>query len=63
YRSVIFYHNNEQKKAAEAKIAELTKAGKFKDPIVTQVVPAQTFWHAEEYHQQYLRKRDLGVCY
>lgn len=63
YRSVIFYHNDEQKKLAKAKIAALNKTKKFKDPIVTQVVPAQTFWHAEEYHQQYLHKRNLGVCY
>lgn len=63
YRSVIFYHNDEQKQLAEAKIAELTKAKKFKDPIVTQVEPAKTFWHAEDYHQQYLHKRNLGVCY
>jgi peptide-methionine (S)-S-oxide reductase len=63
YRSVIFYHGEKQKNQAEAKIAALEQAGRFKDPIVTQIVSAQTFWHAEEYHQQYLRKRDLGVCY
>lgn len=63
YRTVIFYHNDEQKKTAEAKIAQLTQSKKFKDPIVTQVVPATKFWHAEEYHQQYLHKRNLGVCY
>lgn len=63
YRSVIFYHSKEQKRCAETKIKELTKSGKFKDKkIVTQVVPAQTFWRAEEYHQQYLRKRNLKVC-
>ncbi len=63
YRSVIFYHSPEQQKQAEQKIAELTESKKFKDPIVTQVVPAQTFWTGEEYHQQYLHKRNLGVCY
>ncbi|MBI2798056.1 peptide-methionine (S)-S-oxide reductase MsrA [Candidatus Saccharibacteria bacterium] len=63
YRSVIFYHNDEQKRAAEAKIEQLTAAKKFKKPIVTQVVPAKTFWRGEEYHQQYLHKRNLGVCY
>lgn len=63
YRSVIFYHSPEQKKQAEQKIVELTDSGKFKKRIVTQVVPAQTFWTAEEYHQQYLHKRNLGVCY
>lgn len=63
YRSVIFYHSETQKKAAEAKITEITKSKKYKDPVVTQVVPASTFWHAEEYHQQYLHKRNIGVCY
>ncbi len=62
YRSVIFYHNAEQKKLAEQKIAELTKSKKYSDPIVTQLVAASTFWKAEEYHQQYLRKRNLGAC-
>jgi peptide-methionine (S)-S-oxide reductase len=62
YRSVIFYHNANQKKLAEQKIAELTKSKKYSDPIVTQLVAASTFWKAEEYHQQYLRKRNLGAC-
>ena len=62
YRSVIFYHSEEQKKQAEAKIKELAESGKFNGEIVTKVVPAKTFWHAEEYHQQYLRKRNLKVC-
>lgn len=63
YRSVIFYHSPEQQKQAQQKITELTESKKFKNPIVTQVVPAQTFWTGEEYHQQYLHKRNLGVCY
>lgn len=63
YRSVIFYHTSEQKKAAEAKIAEIEKSGKYREPIATMVVPASTFWLAEDYHQQYLKKRNLGVCY
>ncbi len=62
YRSVIFYHSEEQKKQAEAKIKEFAESGKFNGEIVTKVVPAKTFWHAEEYHQQYLRKRNLKVC-
>lgn len=62
YRSVIFYHSEEQKKQAEAKIKELAESGKFNGEIVTKVVPAKTFWLAEEYHQQYLRKRNLKVC-
>ncbi len=61
YRSVIFYHNDSQKKEAEDYIKEIQP--KFNEPIVTQVVPAQTFWQGEEYHQQYLHKRNLGICY
>lgn len=63
YRSVIFYRSDEQKKQAEAKIAELDKSGKFSKPIATMVVPASNFWLAEDYHQQYLHKRNLDVCY
>lgn len=62
YRSVVFYHNKDQKNLAEAKIKQLSESGKYHDPIVTKVVPVKTFWQAEEYHQQYLRKRDLKVC-
>lgn len=62
YRSVVFYHSDTQKEQAESKIAELAQSGKYKSPIVTQIVPAKTFWHAEDYHQKYLQKRNLGVC-
>lgn len=63
YRSVIFYHSEDQKKLAKQKIEELEKTNKYSHPIVTQVVPAKTFWKAEEYHQQYLHKRNLNVCH
>lgn len=63
YRSVIFYHSDEQKKEAEDVIAKLTEAKKFSKPIVTKLKPAQKFWKAEKYHQQYLHKRNMGVCY
>ncbi len=64
YRSAIFYHSEEQKAAAEAKIAELTALGRFAPKkIVTQVTPAQTFWLAEDYHQRYLEKRGLASCH
>jgi peptide-methionine (S)-S-oxide reductase len=53
YRSVIFYMNEEQKKAAEEVIAELTRDKVFGDPIVTAVEPASTFYVAEDYHQDY----------
>lgn len=53
YRSAIFYHSPAQKAAAERFIAELTAAKVFADPIVTEVAPAQTFYVAEDYHQEY----------
>ena len=53
YRSVIFYKDEEQKKTAEAVIAELTRDETFDKPIVTAVEPASIFWVAEDYHQDY----------
>ena len=53
YRSVIFYGNDEQKKIADAYIAQLDQAKVFPQPIVTQVVPLKAFYPAEEYHQNY----------
>ena len=54
YRSAIFYTNPEQQKLAQATIQQLTAARTFSRPIVTQVVPLQRFYPAEEYHQNYL---------
>jgi peptide-methionine (S)-S-oxide reductase len=62
YRSVIFYHSPEQKAAAEAKLVELEKSGRFRRPIVTQIEPAPIFYRAEEYHQQYLAKHGRTHC-
>lgn len=53
YRSVIFYKNDEQKKAAESIIAELNKAKVYNSPIVTKVEPFKVFYKAEDYHQNY----------
>lgn len=53
YRSVIFYRDDAQKKAAEEVIAELTRDKVFDKPIVTAVEPASTFYVAEDYHQDY----------
>lgn len=53
YRSAIFYHNKDQKEKAEHYKAELDKSGAFKNPIVTEIVPATTFYTAEDYHQEY----------
>ena len=55
YRSVIFWHNDEQKQTAEEVIAEMTKQVVFDDPIVTAMQEATTFWPAEDYHQNYFR--------
>jgi len=56
YRSVILYHNPEQKAAAEAVIAALTAEHAWPSPIVTQVVPAADFYPAEDYHDDYWRR-------
>ncbi len=53
YRSVIFYANEEQRRAAEAKIRQLTAECAFRDPIVTALQPAAAFYLAEDYHQEY----------
>lgn len=56
YRSAIFYANAEQKRVAEAYIAQLQKARTYQRPIVTEVVPLQAFHEAEAYHQDYMAK-------
>ncbi len=56
YRSVIFYHDAEQERVAKSMIQELTEAGLWKDPIVTQVAPLDRFFPAEDYHQNYYRR-------
>ena len=58
YRSAIFYHSSEQKQSAEAMIAEFTAAGVWDDPIVTEVVPLEKFFPAEDYHQGYYQRND-----
>ena len=55
YRSAIFYHNLEQKSDAEKTIEEIETAKIWDDPIVTQVVPFEDFYPAEDYHQEYFR--------
>lgn len=63
YRSAIFFHSPEQEKVAHGVIERLTAERRFRKPIVTEVVPAQTFWRAEEYHQKYLEKRGAVSCH
>lgn len=53
YRSAIFYHSEAQRQAAEAVIREIDEATIYPNPIVTEVVPFEKFWPAEDYHQEY----------
>ncbi|HWE36966.1 MAG TPA: peptide-methionine (S)-S-oxide reductase MsrA [Isosphaeraceae bacterium] len=63
YRSAVFYHDDDQRRAAEAARARLDAAGRFRRPIVTQIAPAATFWRAEEYHQRYFQKNGGSGCH
>ncbi|WP_085520510.1 peptide-methionine (S)-S-oxide reductase MsrA [Tuberibacillus sp. Marseille-P3662] len=63
YRSAIFYHDNDQKAAAERSRADKVNSGAYKRPIVTEITPASTFYKAEEYHQDYLQKNGLASCH
>jgi len=56
YRSVIFYHNDEQKAIAEQVIREFSDEGAFDAPIVTQVEPLKAFYKAEDYHREYYKR-------
>lgn len=56
YRSVIFYHSDEQKKVAEQSKQKADKSHMYKDPIVTKIEPATTFYKAEEYHQNFYER-------
>lgn len=60
YRSAIFYHDEEQKKAAEKVKALVDASGQWKKKVVTEIVPAGKFYSAEEYHQDYLQKNPAG---
>ena len=62
YRSVIFYHDEEQRAAAVASKEALDRSGRYRNPIVTEIAPAPTFYRAEEYHQQYLEKMGRSSC-
>ena len=62
YRSVIFHHTPDQKKAAEASKDRLERSGRYRQSIATSIEPAEEFYRAEEYHQQYLEKRGRASC-
>ena len=63
YRPSIFWHDEEQKRLAEASMAKWEKEKPFKQPIVTPIVKAAEFWPAEDYHQDYYRKNPLRYKY
>ena len=60
YRSAIFYHSDEQRQTAEAMKKRVSESGKWRNPVVTEIVPAVTFYSAEDYHQDYLQKNPNG---
>ena len=60
YRSVIFYHTEEQRMLAEASRRRLEESGLYPRPIVTEIVPAREFYRAEEYHQRYFEKHGIA---
>lgn len=63
YRSLILYHNEQQKEAAEKSKKALEQAGEYQDPIVTEIQPFQHFYTAEEYHENYYEKnQDAPYC-
>ncbi|MDL0431922.1 peptide-methionine (R)-S-oxide reductase MsrB [Marinobacter sp. TBZ242] len=59
YRPAIFYHNEEQKRAAEASVKALEESGRYDNPVKIEIVPFEAFYEAEEYHQDYYRKNPI----
>jgi peptide-methionine (S)-S-oxide reductase len=59
YRSAVFYHNDSQRRLAQASKEKLEKSGTFELPIMTEIVPAGAFYRAEEYHQDYYKKNPI----
>ena len=57
YRSAIFYYDAEQRQRATEMKATVDASGRYDDPVVTEIVPATSFWRAEEYHQRYIQKK------
>ncbi len=63
YRSAVFFHSLEQEELAKKSKAVLENSDKYHEPIATEIVPAETFYRAEEYHQQYFMKNGGGACH
>lgn len=62
YRSVIFFYDADQERAARKMKDDLDQSGLFPRKIVTQIAPAPEFWRAEEYHQRYFEKHGIAAC-
>lgn len=62
YRSIIFYHTDEQRIKATSSKEKLQNSGRYRRKIVTEIIPASTFWRAEEYHQRYHEKQGGEAC-
>lgn len=62
YRSAIFFHSPQQLETAQTSKAQQQNSGHYSKPVATEIVPASTFYRAEEYHQQYLEKRGQKNC-
>ena len=63
YRSAIFFHNEDQRKAVETSLSDLRKSKSFDEAIVTEILPATAFYPAEDYHQDYYLKNPLRYKY
>jgi peptide-methionine (S)-S-oxide reductase len=63
YRSVVFYHDEEQRLQTEKMKTELDRSGKYSNPIVTEITPTEAYYQAEEYHQRYLQKKGINSCH
>jgi peptide methionine sulfoxide reductase msrA/msrB len=63
YRSAIFYHNGDQRQAAEKSKEVMNKSGRFDRPVITEILPFGKFYEAEAYHQEYYRKNSLRYKY
>ena len=63
YRSVIFTHSPEQERVAREELEKAKASGRYSRPIVTVIEPAQTFWKAEDYHQDYFEKNHGHSCH
>jgi peptide-methionine (S)-S-oxide reductase len=63
YRSAIFWHSEDQRRAAEDKVRQVDQSGAWPNPVVTQIAEAGDFWRAEEYHQRYFEKNGGGYCH